>query len=196
VPVLGAAQDGFGWTYDHASGAMVWRDMATQVELDAMAGVWRSVAERRGVIGAATAAGTYVADDEYNVAPATGNFGFNLLDFDPADYAIAGKTTTFRLRVGLRVHGTAGPGVTLTFGLYPVSSVQMSGTNLAATLGVVVTNSTCAFVTPASGARTRGVSANFSVGAAGLYAAGVVLSGATAANSQTSFNAILQVMNA
>lgn len=34
VPSLGAGQDGYGWVYNHGTGAMVWTDMATQAELN------------------------------------------------------------------------------------------------------------------------------------------------------------------
>jgi hypothetical protein len=108
--------------------------------------------------------------------------------FDPADYAITGRTTKYRLRVTYVTNGTQS-GQTATVGLYPVSSVSGAG----ATLGVVTAGSTVAFANPAINTLSQGNSGDFTAPAAGYFAIGVATSGAFAASSQASVTVQLQV---
>jgi hypothetical protein len=112
-----------------------------------------------------------------------------------ADYAVSGKTTTFRLNTTLAVSGTA-PGVTLTFGLHPVTATAGSGGNISYTIGAAVAGSTTAFASPSSGTQTRSASSGFAISAltsTTLYVIGCVLSGTVAANSLPSATCMLQV---
>lgn len=108
------------------------------------------------------------------------------------DIAVVSKTTRMRLRVPFGVNGVA-PGITITWGLYPVT---MSGSGaMILTLGTVVAGSTAVATTPALGTAAAPASAgfDFSVLVAGAYIFGVTGSGTQAANSVVSSQPILEM---
>lgn len=96
---------------------------------------------------------------------------------DADDFTVTGKLPKLRVRASVSPNGTA-PGITFTFGLYPVTFSGAADV-LAATLGAVVTDSTAAVASGGAAA----TSLDFAVPADGLYALGVVSSGALANNS-------------
>lgn len=112
-----------------------------------------------------------------------------------ADLAVAGKTTRFRVVVGYAVNATA-PGVTFTWGLYPVTAVAGGASVVSYTLGTVVVGSTVLVVTPGASGGTRSVSSGFDMSAltnGTLYVPGVVVSATTNANSHVHFNFSLEM---
>lgn len=114
---------------------------------------------------------------------------------DPADYAIAGKTTKLRLKIGTLVNDTA-PGNTMTWGLYPVGTPAGGSGILNPALGTVVAGSTVAQTTPAANAKTAPVSSgDFTIPAAGFYMIGMASTGAMAANSKVATTVAIEVRN-
>ena len=114
----------------------------------------------------------------------------------PADFAVAGLTTRFRLRVLTGVNSTA-PGVDLTYGLYPVTAFA-GGSGLVgpASYGTVVAGSTVTRPAPAAGSALLDASGDFTIPAPGAYQILASISGTTAAASKVEFVAELQVRNA
>ncbi len=104
------------------------------------------------------------------------------INFNPADYALTGKTLKLRLTVSTLFTGGAA-GAALVFGLYPVSSIASSTGLYAVTLGSVVSGSTVTRAStsvPDSNYVDSG--SDFSAPVAGKYcfgAAPVSLSGTT-----------------
>ena len=113
----------------------------------------------------------------------------------PADFAVAGLTTQFRLRVLTGVNSTA-PGVDLTYGLYPVTAFA-GGSGLVgpASYGTVVPGSTVTRPAPAAGSALLDASADFTIPAPGAYQILASISGTSAAASKVEFVAELQVRN-
>jgi hypothetical protein len=90
-------------------------------------------------------------------------------------YAVSGYTTKLRVSGGVLVAGTP-PGVTITFGLYPITT---AGGNIS--LGTRVADSAAVVVSPTSNTNTGTVSADFDLPTDGNYAIGYELSGTPAA---------------
>ena len=113
----------------------------------------------------------------------------------PADFAVAGLTTQFRLRVLTGVNSTA-PGVDFTYGLYPVTGFTGgSGFVGIAGFGTVVPGSTVTRVAPSAGAVLLDASADFTIATPGAYQVLASISGTSAAASKVEFVAELQVRN-
>lgn len=114
---------------------------------------------------------------------------------DPADWLAGSRTTKLRLRALMFTDAVA-PGVTYTFGLYPVATFGNSGANLGATIATtsaVVSGSTAVFASPAANGGTRVDSTDFAAPAAGFYFIGLTISAASAANAYVILNARLQM---
>lgn len=130
------------------------------------------------------AAGTYLGHNAVTedllvgaASPATAAGMFQRID--PADYAIPGKTMQMRLIATYNQNNVAlGAGITLTAGLYPVSTTG-STTTLTTSFGTVVTGSTAAVTNIAAQSDQRVVSSTFAAPTADTYAFGVVASGTT-----------------
>lgn len=118
-------------------------------------------------------------------------FGRPVIPFDPADYAVSGLTTRLRIRAAVVVDDTA-PAITFTVGLYPITSVGAAN-SIRTTLGVVVTGSQAAVVSPPANQTTQAVSSDFTPPAAGIYSVGVLPSGSPAGSSGGLLYAALQV---
>lgn len=112
--------------------------------------------------------------------------------YDPADYAISGKTTKLRVRAGMSTNATS-PAITVTAGLYPISTPGGGAGVGGFTIGTVVTGSTVARALTASNSLDGSNSGDFTPPSAGWYALGVVGSGTQAANSWIGVNLQLQV---
>jgi hypothetical protein len=150
---------------------------------------WRNErAGYSGAVGASAAAGTYIM----GVGLATStivpvNSAQHPFYFDPADLAIAGRTTQLRIRGAVITNGTA-PATNFTLGLFPVATWSNTGVatlSAATATAPVVTN-------PAPLTRTNAVSAAFTAPAAGWYVLGATTPGTTAAGSTTVIRADLQ----
>ncbi len=110
-----------------------------------------------------------------------------LFYFAKADYEVAGKTQKLRMRAQ-QITSEAGPGTTLTVGMYPVTAV---GAGLL-TLGSVITGSTVAFASTAAKTLAQGNSGDFAIPSDGYYIFGVTNSGKTATSSQQTLSFQLQ----
>lgn len=113
---------------------------------------------------------------------------------DPADFAVAGLTTKYRVRASVLVN-TVAPAANFQVGLYPVTAVGGSADIGHVTLGTVVSGSGAAFNAPNAGSLNPNNSADFTAPAAGFYALAFTLSAQIAANSYLSVGACLQVRN-
>jgi hypothetical protein len=82
--------------------------------------------------------------------------------------------------------------VTLTAGLFPVSSVTGSAGAISATMGAVTAGSTVAFASPSASTVNHGNSGDFTIPANGHYTLGLTLSGNPAVNSHISIAMQLQ----
>lgn len=164
--------------------------------------VWRTVAAGAGgsssIIGQITTTPAWFsAGGSTNASGASANNSPQGLWTPPpaGDINVAGKTTRLRLRVVYLVNATA-PGITITWGLYPVTPSGGGASTVALTLGTVIAGSTAAVVTPAIGASGTVTGASFDLSAVSVgtnYVLGVVGSGTQAASSHVSTAATLEM---
>lgn len=105
-----------------------------------------------------------------------------LVPFVAADHAVTGLTTVLRLRVFTTTNGTA-PGISYTYGMYPISSIAGSGNTINLTVGAVVAGSTVTRTTPAASSGFVDASADFAIPSDGRYVLGVSTSGAQGTGS-------------
>lgn len=112
------------------------------------------------------------------------------------DIAVTGKTTRFRTRVVYAINATA-PGITLNWGLYPVTVFAGGSSSITPTLGTVLSGSVASKASPALGTAEQITSTGFDLSAVtgGLaYVPGLVASaGTAAAASNTAFQFILEM---
>lgn len=185
-------------TYRYLSGT-AGEDEGPQAELvsdiAAVSAAYRQLINGYGARLDAAAANTYGLNPGGAVAPAAiANFMQFAVHLDPADFAIEGRTTKYRIRASCLANATAST-VNFTVGLYPVSAVAGAAAAVTGTVGAVVTGSTVAFTAPAANSLSAGNSGDLTPPAAGWYLLGVVVSGAMAASSAVAISAGLQVRN-
>lgn len=149
---------------------------------------------RYGVLADTVTAGTYVMFDGM-VLPTANSSPFAAVYLDPADHAVTGLTTRYRVRGVWITNTQAAPAITCTFGLYPVATAAGAADVVSMTLGTVVTGSTAAIASPAVSTRNQAVSGDFTAPAAGYYALSVVTSGTPVADSRGILLAYLQGRN-
>lgn len=118
----------------------------------------------------------------------------SIVHLDPADYALPGMDTKYRVKAVCMTNGTA-PAVTFTAGLYPITAVGGAADVSTLTGGTVTTGSTVAFASPAANTPSVGNSGDFAAPAAGFFALGVLLSGTPAADARGVVSATLEVRN-
>lgn len=157
---------------------------------------YKTPAERRGVL-TTTSSSPYVAGQSGSMAALVNQpiADATVIYFDPADYAVAGRTTKCRLRAQLITNSVA-PAVTFTVGLYAVTAFGggSAASPLVNTIGTVIAGSTVVFTTPgASNGGAQGNSGDFTAPSAAFYVIGVAVSGAAAANSSEAISVQLQV---
>jgi hypothetical protein len=103
--------------------------------------------------------------------------------FDPADYALIGRTAKYRIKVSMLCNATA-PGITFTFGL-ATPTIAYGATNVFPTISAITpVGSTAVITTPSASATTVAVSADFAAPASGLLEAYVTASAAMASGSR------------
>ena len=141
-------------------------------------------------------AATYALPEGFYVSAASAatNSQMGVVYLDPADFAVTGLTTKYRLRATALVN-TIAPAITFTFGLYPVTATAGGADAGNATLGTVATGSTVAFASPGVQSLNQGNSGDFTAPAAGFYTLGYVSSRTITANSNVTVAAVLQVRN-
>lgn len=101
-----------------------------------------------------------------------------IIAFDPASYALTGKTLRLRLLVSAVITGAWGP--TATFGLYPISSITSFPGAVSVNPGTVVSGSTVAIAGAAGTASYS--SGDFAAPSAGAYVFGNAAVSGTANN--------------
>lgn len=158
---------------------------------------WRTVFSMSGVVsglttatyGFATAPGVIVASGS-----TAGSVGGLWHPSVLADEAVPGRTTRLRTRVCYAVNATA-PGITLTWGLYPVASLAGGSGVIGSTLSTVVTGSTAAVASPSGGSTDKIVSASFDLStlASQLHVPGITGSGSEAAASVVAFQFFIEM---
>lgn len=129
------------------------------------------------------------------VGLSTDNGSLGVVYLDPADYAVSGLTTKYRVRASLLTNANAAVAVTLTVGLYAITAVAGGADAITMTPDTVVSGSTVAFATQAQSTRGQNNSGDFTAPAAGWYALAAVNSGTVGANAQATLAAALQVRN-
>lgn len=161
--------------------------------------VWRTVVELdyRGGISSLSTTASYVGGTALLPSGGGGGQAISGLWLVPtaSDVAVAGKTTRLRVRVSYATNAT-GPGITLTWGLYPVTGLAGGVGAIVATLGTVAAGSTAAAASPVANTSGEVKSGSFDLSgliAGGGYVIGVVGSGAQAGNSLLACTAYLEM---
>lgn len=159
--------------------------------------VWRTVLPSYFPVLSLTTASFYASTNGLNASGSAGGITAQGVWVPPSsgDIAVAGKTTRMRLRVSWLTNATA-PGITITWGLYPVTGLAGGAGLISVTMGTVIAGSTAAAVTPAvtTAGVSTGASFDFSAITGGTaYILGVAGSGSQAANSLVAANAILEM---
>ena len=171
-------------------------DLDTQ--LSEIQSAYRTVISPRAILLPDTvSAGTYVGLPDLATATAASATGAatGVVYLNPADYAVTGKTTKYRVKADCFTNATSVDTLTVTWGFYPVSATAGGTDASTITLGTVTSGSTVAFVDQATSTRGTGNSGDFTAPAAGYYALGAVTSDAPGANSYVTTSASLQVRN-
>lgn len=121
-------------------------------------GVWRTVMAD-GASGASSAGTNFFANGAAVLSGTGGTQIPRLLIPNASDYTVVNRTT--KLRVQASIAPNAAPsGTTITFGLYPVTSLTGTTANVVYTLGSVVAGSTVT-LTIGSGSWARSASGAF-----------------------------------
>lgn len=201
-PILKEGEMGFDKTSNKikvGDGSTKWSALASLPPAADVMAVKRVVFQAAGSSpGAVSGAGIYLLNPSSDVIVQSGLSSSALNEIATfgyyssiSGYSISGSTTKMSLRVVLNTNGKA-LGITLTFGLYPVTSSGSSGL-MVITAGTVVSGSTCVFTTPPASTTTSVSSGTFDPPADGLYAIGVAQSGTQDASSDFTCRAYLQV---
>lgn len=177
-----------------ADGAVTSAKIATALDPSGAFTVFRNIYADTGKFVSSTAAGTYLFDPSSGsgFTISTGGSGESIFYFEPADYAVAGRTPMLRLKTNLQTNAVASTS-NFTFGLYPVTAVAGGSGTLVATLGTVIAGSTVLYTAPAASSMFHGETAEFALPAAGYYALGVVSSATIATNAHVAMQVFLQV---
>lgn len=179
-----------------------WDEIATTPVADASLDspnndVWRPIFTVGGsFIPGGFVAGTYALRSGFVATGASGSMYSVPIWIPPtaSDVDVAGRTARVRLSTFGIVNGVA-PGVTLTFGLRPITAAAGSG-DMSFTLGAAV--ATCVYVTPPIGGIGRVDSSPVTLASltGNAYCIAVTTSGATtAANSYLTATAALEMQH-
>lgn len=104
---------------------------------------------------------------------------------DPSDYAVASRSTVFRIRGGI-ITNTIAPAVSYTFALYTMTGLGgLTGVApQGGTLSGAIAGTSAVVTTPAAGGFTTPIAGSDFTTAAGWYVLGVTISGAAAQPTQ------------
>ncbi len=142
---------------------------------------YKHVARGRHLIGSAAPAATYLfGESEGGIIGASLPYRA-ILYLDSADHAIAGRTTKVRV-AGRVLTNAVAPGITFTFGLYPVTGWGgASGANPTVTsVGAAVAS---VALSPGASAQVEAESVDVNFPTTGWFALGCVTSGVNATNA-------------
>jgi hypothetical protein len=165
IPTPGSSDNGKGWVYDHASSAMVWTDMATQVELD-------SEALNRRLFASGLGYGNILKLQSFDPTLAGSAKLINNAGFVHLERLLVPQTVTIsNLYVGMNSAG-AGYTANRTFaGIYSASGALLRGTNDLA-----------AILAGAAGVKTLPLTAALTInGGEGIYVYFAIVTTATTA---------------
>jgi hypothetical protein len=148
--------------------------------------VYRTIADANGYLTGGQTTGIYWISDASGGVASLSGVGLTSgiqgdIYFDDADRLVAGLTQKLRVRMQLATNATAIGTVTLTGGLYPLSSVAGTAGLLAPTLSATVTaGTTVAYVTPTAStlyptSAATGFSTDITIPADGRYVLGVAV---------------------
>jgi hypothetical protein len=174
-------------------------DAQLVTEIDDRDGNYQHLLQGHGNLVNDASAGTYFfywlnlmvgSGSAANTATATGSVTVPLVYFTASDYAITSKTQKLRLRAQVVSNATA-PGITFTFGLYPVT-VAGAADALAYTAGTIVSGSSTAVATPSPSTVTAANSGDFTIPSDGAYTVCVTTSGTLANNNHSAMHFQLQ----
>jgi hypothetical protein len=161
---------------------------ATNIPDLGVLGAYRTILDFKASQGSMSGgAGTFL--------PISGSMGISgtagtsppLIYLAAADFTVAGRTTKLRVRAQILTDNAA-PGITYTFGLYPLTAV--SAASPTASAGAVVAGSTAAIASPPASSLREASSGDFNLPADGYYALGIATGGAS---SEVSVTAQLQL---
>lgn len=165
---------------------------------------YRTIARATGYINSSTVVGKYFLSGTGLAVISGGGTALSYqgeIYLDDADRVVAGLTQKLRVRMQLGPNATAIGTVTVTGGLYPLSSVAGGAGVIIPTLGAVVAGTTVAYVTPAASTKyptsaASGFSTDVTIPADGPYILGFDTTvNTTAANSIVNVTLELQVRN-
>lgn len=162
---------------------------ATTAELAAALGAYRNIIERGAPIDALSSDRVLQNDTSINASGTTAARG--AFYFDPADFAISGRTTKIRVEAGWMVNDTA-PGVTMNVALYRVTGISGGAAAHSITLAGAADATAASGVLAANGL-SRAVSADITAPVAGFYVLVLDLSGAMAVGSSVQVRARVQL---
>lgn len=138
--------------------------------------------------------GTYTLDNNGSLSLSGANANVVPFHFDPADYAVAGKTTKLLVKA-LAITNNTAPAVNFTMGYSLVTSIGgASSVSITPVFGAAA-GSTAAINAPAASVGTTASSSQFAAFAAGTYVPTVIVSGTLAANNVTELVWQLFVVN-
>lgn len=159
-------------------------------------GIYRSHAFGSASIASASNAATYL------LAPGFANGAPNALTtnlfqnanfwFDPAEYAVAGRTTRCRVTAVCQTPETAST-ITHSVGLYPITGSTGATTELKNTVGAVVEGSEVKFESQAKETMAYKAGTVFVPPTAGMFALADLTSNTNTTNCRTFLRATLQV---
>lgn len=156
---------------------------------------WKCIREgHSGTLAAGSTAGTYlIPTTGSSVAAVPQAAHSNAFYLDPADFAITGRTTQFRLRVSAVTNAVA-PAVSITFGLRSVSTWGGASASIptVATIGGSDVLPTAVLTTPGATTATSVVSPAGTL-TAGWYVVAGTFTGTSAAGSIVGLQAVLQM---
>lgn len=161
-------------------------------------GAYRSVTEAEFQFGSTHVVGTHAPSAQGGAIIIGGGGGgitgtYNFVPLVPADYAVAGLTTQFRIQAAT-ITNTVPPAANFTFGLSTItglggSSGLLAITNISASVASVTRSA------PGATASFIDSTADFTIPGTGVYLLTVAISSALAANSHTECKLRLQVHN-
>jgi hypothetical protein len=175
VRIPAAAGDGYALTSDVSqTGGVKWQ--APGVEK------WTTLFQAGGQQGAGAGANTYSLGSDDGGGNFTGTLTATapVLYWEPSEYAVAGRTTQFRL-VSNVSNNAVDSGVTFTFNLYPITGIAGGAGGISYTLGAAVLTSGA--LNPGASSNHVNISSAITAPSSALYVLGYVTSGTLAANS-------------
>ena len=162
------------------------------VSVDDSLAVYTPILSAGGYMVAGQVAGEYSLRTEENLTT-TNDAWTKTLYYLPASYAIPGKTTQWRLLLGV-TSNAADPAVTFTGKVFPITAYTGGAGALLYTFGTATATTTA--INPGSGSFAAGLSSVVTAPAQGMFALAVTTSGTISANSVVRIDANLEVTHA